>query len=154
MPSRRQDGRIDFERELVPFYFPGARSYDSPTGTYLDFWTGRNGRRQDYLLRAELPPNYPHHEPDLFIQSPRILPMFRGHGVLNHRLTSHNWHAHGNYEDERVKVCYAGSWDASMNCVFVLLRAVLWIAAYENHLTTGETIATYIDRLKHELGGW
>lgn len=154
MRSRKQSGRILFEKRVVPQYFRGARFYDSPAGTYLDFRTGRNGRRQDYLLRAELPPDYPHQEPGLFIQSPRILPMFQAQGVLNYRDTSYCWHIHKNREDDRVKVCYTRGWDASMNCVLVLLRGIIWIDAYENHLNTGETIADYINRLKNELGGW
>jgi hypothetical protein len=154
MRSPEQSERIAFEEQIVPIYFPGAQFRDSPTGTNVDFRTGRNGRRYDYLPRVELSLKYPHEEPGLFIQSPRILPMFQGDGVLNYRKTSHTWHIHENKNDDRVKVCYTWGWDASMNCVLVLLRAVIWIDAYENHLNTGETIAEYIDRLKDEIGGW
>jgi hypothetical protein len=152
MGNRRQSRRIGFEKELVPGYFPGAQFNDIPHGTHLDFWTGRNGRRHDYQLRVELPPDYPHKEPGLFVQSPRDLPTHDGTGVLNGQGASHDWHIHNNDEDGRVKVCYTSDWDASMNCVVVLLCGIIWIDAYENYLTTGETIAQYIERLKDELG--
>ena len=152
MRNKRRSQRIDFEKPLVAKYFPGAQFHNCRRGTCLDFRTGRNGWRNDYQLRAELPPDYPDAVPGLFIESPRILPMFGGDGILNDMGRSHAWHTDVNDEDNRVKVCYTDDWDASMNCCVVLLRGLIYVAAYENHLTTGETIAEYIERLKNEIG--
>ena len=151
MRSLKQKSRIAFEEQLVTKYFPGARLYDLLGITLIVYWISVSGYRYNYRLKVELPADYPEAKPDLYIESPGVLPMFGSFQTINDLKTSHAYHVYNNRPDSRVKICFAFDWDASANCIVVLTRAMIWIAGYEHHLRTGETIAEYIDTFKDRL---
>jgi hypothetical protein len=74
-------------------------------------------------------------------------------GTINSLGTSHDWHIYGNGADNPVKICFTNDWDSSCTCVLAVQRSRIWVAAYETHLITGETIAQIIDRWRKKLGG-
>ena len=42
-----------------------------------------------------------------------------------------------------VQISYAGEWEASMTCVMVLAKCLLWLEAHEAHLRTGKDITAF-----------
>lgn len=148
MWDQKQSERFAFGEALVKKYFPGfSLSYDHNGNPYFAGWTGTRGRRNNYKLRLELSEFFPDSEPDLFVESPRTLPMFDG-SQINSLGTSHYYHVHAN-KNGYVKICHTDDWDSSCTCVMALLRGVLWVDGYENHLRTGETIHQYLKKLRN-----
>jgi hypothetical protein len=151
MENPERSERITFEGKILSKVFPGARLCEGPHGIYFEYWTGNNGYRHNYHVKGELSANYPYEGIDLFLESPRRLPLLDGSGLIGDSGTLHDFHCGSRESDGRLKICYTDVWDASMNTAFVLLRAMIWIAGLDNYYTTGETIAEYIDKLWDEL---
>ena len=151
MASSERNSRIAFERKYVDKYYPGARLWEDSTGTYFEYRTGSNGHRYNYHLKLELPDDYPHAKPDLFLESPKRLSLLDGSGVIGDLGTYHDFHVYGLEPDNRLKICLPSDWDASMNACLVFFWGMVWIAGLDNYFYTGRTIAEYIDMLKKEF---
>lgn len=151
MASSERSGRIAFECPIVYREYPGACLHEGSHGTYFEYWTGSNGYRCNYHLKLELPDDYPHAKPDLFLESPKRLSLLEGSGVIGELGTYHDFHVYGLEPDDRLKVCFTRDWDASMNAPLVFFWGMIWIAGLDNYFCTGKTIAEYIDALKKKL---
>ena len=152
MWNKKQIERLAFEEKLVDKYFSDFNLYHDQNGNpYFSGWTGTNGRRNDYKLKLVLSPFFPDSEPDLFVVSPRPLRMYDGHQLIKSLGTSHYYHLYSNEANDYVKICHTDEWDASCTCVMILLRGVLWVDGYENHLSTGQTIHEYLTKIEGKL---
>ena len=89
----------------------------------------------------------------MHVELPKILRMYKTWGTINSLDASHDYHTYGPGIDNCVEICYTDDWDSSCTCVMAIQRGWIWVAAYETHLITGETIAEIIDLWKEELGG-
>ncbi|MBL7223901.1 MAG: hypothetical protein ISS72_08610 [Candidatus Brocadiae bacterium] len=138
-----QRHRLAFEEKLVARYMPDFRFYDRTGHTYIDGWARTSGGANRYRLRITLPARYPYAKPQLYVISPRPMWMRGGRRTVNSLGTSHAFHCNNNGGGP-VHVCYAGTWAASMTCVTVLLRGLLWLEAYEGHLRTGRNLADFL----------
>lgn len=151
MWTRKQCEILAFNENLVRKYFSNFAAYNRTENTYYTGWIREAGYRNEYKIRLNLHASFPDEEPSLYVESPRILQMKKG-GTINSLDTSHAWHNYSNGPDNPVKICYTNDWDSSCTCVLVIHRAWLWVAAFEVHLISGESIATIIDRWKKKLG--
>ncbi|MCX5674657.1 MAG: hypothetical protein NTX87_06580 [Planctomycetota bacterium] len=143
--------RWAFEMSLLSLYMRSFAYWDAADGgAIVDGWAQTNGGQAIYRGKLVLTPNFPYEEPELFVLSPNPLWMHGGLKTINSLGTSHDYHTRSNGPDGCVQICHTDSWDASLTCVFVLTKLHLWLEAYEAHLQTGETIATYLRRHKEE----
>lgn len=134
--------RLDLEEALLRKYMPHFHLYRSGAA-YIGGWAKPTAGASSYQLRLELPRDFPFDKPDLFVVSPRTLPMYRHSGTINSLGTSHDYHVHANGAG-CVKICHTRSWDASITCLKILLKAHCWCAAYEQHLRTGLPIKDFL----------
>ena len=153
MLDLEQSERIEFEDALVRKFFPEfALQYDMKGNPYFVGWTGKNGRRNNYKLRLKLSSSFPDFEPELLVERPRTLRMFKDLRTINSLGCSHKYHVNGKGDKGGVKICFTDDWDASCTCVMALLRGILWVDGYEHHLRTGETIDAYLSQVEEQVG--
>ena len=151
MWTAEQCERLALEENLVRKYFPNFTAYDRKGDTYYTGWIREAGYRGEYKLRLKLPICFPDKKLSMYVELPRILSMKEG-GTINSLGSTHDWHNYRNGADNPVKICFTNDWDSSCTCLMAVQRGWVWIAAYEIHLITGETIAQIIDRWREKLG--
>jgi hypothetical protein len=87
---------------------------------------------------------YPHTMPSLYITSPCPLYGY-GYKSIQSYGTSHYMHVWEPDWNNYVKICHCKSeyWTASNNIAGVLMKAFLWLEAFEVHRRTGSNIDSY-----------
>ena len=140
-PEQRR--RLAFEEKLVARYMPDSRLYDRTGNTYIDGGARTSGGANRYRLRICLPSSFPYGKPGLYVISPHPVWMRRRRRTLNSLGTSHAFHVNKN-GGGYLNICHTRDWDASMTCVQVLLKGILWLEAYEGHLRTGRDLADFL----------
>ena len=134
--------RLAFERKLIAKRMPHFSFHDPAGNTIITGWAKTNSLRI-YRIEVLLQPDFPCDGPLLFITVPNPLRMRGGSGTINALGTSAEFHV---YENDRgcVQICHTRDWDASMTCLGVLLKAHLWLEAYEAHLKGGRPIGAFL----------
>jgi hypothetical protein len=146
MWTAEQWERIFFETNLVSRYLPDFRWFNWPPASGFLGWVRPGTGTVSYQLRLDVGPHYPYVAPDLQVTSPPVLWMYGGRQTINSLGVSHNYHVYGNDPNSGcLRICHTAGWDASANCIQVLLRGIIWVESYSIHLRTGATIATIID---------
>ncbi len=142
MWNSEQRSRLAFERSLIAKDMPQFSFMNLTHDTYVCGCVRTNSGKS-YQVEVRLPPDYPDEQPELYVTSPSVLRMRNGWQSLNQLGTSHSYHT---YRSERgcVKICFVRDWDPSMSCLLVLLKAHLWLEAYEAHLKTGRPICEFL----------
>lgn len=138
-PEQRR--RLAFEQKLVERKMPQFSFYDLTDNTYIFGWA-RTTSGCSYGVWVGLSPRHPYSKPTLCITSPNPLLKYNGESV-NAQGTSHAFHTYSN-NGGCVKICYSGSWNSTHTCLIVLLKAFLWLEAYEAHLRTGRNLADFL----------
>jgi len=139
-----QKCRLAIERQLVARYFPQFAMSWWDTDAYFEGWQNPSDSGGWYLLRLVLPSHYPHQKPRLYVISPNPLLKRCGCCRINDEECSHSFHTWEKGPDGCVQICHTYNWDASQNCITVLLKGVLWIQSYLNYWRTGEPIAAFL----------
>ena len=125
MWTQEQCERLALEEKLVKKYFPNFTAYDWYGDTRYTGFIMEPGYRNSYLLRLELPSSFPDEEPYMYVESPKILRMYKNRGIINSLDSTHAWHNYGNGEDNCVNICFTDDWDSSCTCVMAIQRG--WI---------------------------
>lgn len=148
MRTREQCRRLAVEEKLLDKYMPGFRFHDKTGNTYVQGKVTPNGTWNRYRLRLDIPPDYPHSKPSLYVTSPVILRKHGSRDELNDEGISHRFHTLGTGHGGCVEICTVGDWDASITCVKLLIMGVMWLEAYTQHLKTGESINERLKKMK------
>ena len=145
--------RLAFEKEIMKQELPQFFYYHNSGKPYLSGWQSSSVGIRNYHLKLQLSMRYPDKMPDLYITSPITLYSFTLSKTINEMGLSHAFHTSGNGPDGCVKICHfsPANWDASKTCVGVFFKGILWIEAYEHHLSTGKTIADILNSWKRRL---
>ncbi|MFC1805532.1 hypothetical protein ACFL09_01005 [Planctomycetota bacterium] len=146
MWDAQQTERLEFERQLLEKYMPNFQmDLQLPDNAYVDGWVMTSGGTNWYRLWIAIPGKYPYVAPDLYVMHPHPLPTHGGKRTVNSLKGSGAFHVYNNGKDGYVWVCHTHSWDASMNCINVLMRGFIWLEAYEGHLATGRDLAEFLN---------
>jgi hypothetical protein len=105
--------------------------------------TSNSGRR--YRLYIPLPSGYPHQRPPMYVTEPNPLRMFDG-SLLCGQGVSHAMHTLTPHASGWPQICHwrDARWHAGIVLQKVFLKGLLWIEAYEQHLTTGRPLADFV----------
>lgn len=141
--SGTQRTRLAMEKEILESYFRERVSWNNPTSDTSVEVKMTTSNDHHYTLRIYLPSDYPNSCPELTVASPQILRRFNGN-VLNGSATSAD-HTYGT-KNGFVKICHfiPGNWTAEFTMYQVFMKGLLWLEAYESHLRTGKSLATYL----------
>ena len=106
-------------------------------------------KRRSFLLELVLSPFYPDEIPKLYVIKPKIMKKYGG-GNINLFGDSHRFHTNQNGPGGIVRICHfeKDNWNASRTCVGVFYKGILWLEAYDLHLTTGRDISVLINEIK------
>lgn len=145
MRSFGQCLRLAFEKAVLEREIPQVRFHNCSQNTYVEGVFGVSGDWREYVLRVDLPDNYPDEMPSLYIISPHTL-CRNGGGTINELGTSHAFHTKSNGPGGCVAICHCSpaNWDASRTLVQVFIKGVLWLCAYQAHLETDRDLSEFM----------
>lgn len=143
--SEEQRFRLAWEESLLKDEFPHFAFYDhaQPALTAVKgVHSTSAGSSYSVCLKPTI--GYPHEMPKLYITSPCPLYGY-GYKTIQSYGTSHSMHVWEADWNGYVKICHCKSeyWTASNNIVGVLMKAFLWLEAFEVHKRTGRDIDAY-----------
>jgi hypothetical protein len=139
-----QRERLAVERSLLRSRMPDFQFYQLTGPTYVHGWWESNQRRQ-YCIQINLPPGYPDECPNTYVTSPSPLLGHRGTPMESHG-TSHAMHTWETDVKGTVQICTVRPeyWSATYSIEQLLVKAMLWITAYEGHVRTGRNIDQFL----------
>lgn len=139
--------RLDLEKEGLHKLFPSFRIQDpyGANGGVIGTLYSNNGNR--YVIWLALG-GFPNKAPKLYIIEPDPLLMHDG-TLLSKLPSSHQMHLLEPDDYGHPQIChYNGQyWHPSVSMAKILMKARLWIHAYEQHLQTGENIDVYLSHM-------
>lgn len=150
MRSYEQSRILAFEENLVRSYYRDVQVFDRNGNTYYIVFINKPEFINSYKLKLQLSFSHPYIEPEVFVQKPTTLWLKDGKKSINSLKTSHQYHVFNNGNGS-VKLCYTSDWNPSFNCVTALWKSELWLAGYETHMITGETINEIFEQWKKQL---
>jgi len=144
-PSQRE--RLALEHQMLQgqgmsqfsvYHYPQDDSY------YL-FGTAQSSAGRPYDLYAPIPRGFPDQRPPLYVTKPNPLRMADGRSLSDLGVT-HNMHTLSPLASGAVQICHwrEPQWHAAITLYRVMLKALLWLEAYEQHLATGRSIDAFV----------
>lgn len=130
---------------------PQFELYHSDDEYFFQGWQSSISENRNYQLKLVIPKHYPDQRPNLYITYPVILPKYKNQGTINSDYqVSHAFHTCRNGPGGCVQICHfnPSTWDATRTCVGVFFKGMLWLIAYEYHLTWGKSIDENIREIK------
>jgi len=140
-----QRSRLALEAQLLEDEFPHF-GFHEPTGdTYVGGYQHTSAGSR-YYLWLPIPRGYPDQCPPAYVYRPNPLWGYLDLRTINSYGCSHQMHTLSNGPQGEVQICHyrPERWDASITLVKVLLKCVLWLEAYEQHLRTNRSIAAFV----------
>ena len=144
--SPEQRKRLAFEKKLLSVYFPKFEWKSPARDTFLLGPMQTNSHKMAFDLKIVVPDTYPYTRPDVFILTPCPLIGYNGAQMKG---PSANNHLLSPDADGHVQICHfhPERWTVNDTLVKVLLKARLWIEAFEGHASTGRPLDFF---LKHQ----
>jgi len=142
--------RLTFENQILQRDgMTQFQVYSSQSGSYYIWGEHRTNAGNPYTLWAPLPAGFPQERPPLYIYQPNPLWGFGYTRTINSYGVSHGMHTLDNGPKGEVQVCHWRSerWHAGITLNRVMLKAMLWLEAYEQHLATGTHISELVQTM-------
>ena len=141
--SRSQKARLQQEMAILDRYFPGFALYAS-RGELFAEGPVRTNSGTVYAARVVLPDDYPNSIPMLLVTHPRPLLDWHGRDLGTYGL-NHLMHLLCPAEGcPAICHCRPDLWGPTRSLYLVVMKARIWLAAYEMHLRTGKTIDHFL----------
>lgn len=123
--------------------------HDRATDRYDVLGTSYSNAGNPYDLWIPVPRGYPDARPPLYIIRPNPLPMASG-GMIHALGVSHAMHTLTPGPRNEVQICHwrDNRWHAGITLARVLLKGLIWLEAYEQHLATGDPISRFVTTMK------
>ncbi len=140
--------RAATENALLEQYFGKVYWFGDHTTVCAEVGLVTNSGTQ-YAVRLMLPDEYPDRLPEALITHPRGLTNYRGRDLadIGSSPEMHLLPSRGPY----ASICHyhPARWAADMTLYKVVMKARIWLEAYEMHARTGKPLDSY---LKHMTG--
>ena len=131
--------------------FSQFQVYLSGSATDYDLWgTHRTNSGAPYRIWSPIPPRYPYERPPVYVYEPNPLPAY-GYGQnVNGCGVSHSMHTLSNGPNNEIQICHwrDDRWHSALTLNKVMLKVVLWLEAYEQHLSSGSPIDDFVRTMK------
>ena len=121
--------------------------YRAADGVSYYLWgTQSTSAGKSYTLHSPIPTGFPDSRPPIYIHSPNPLPAFSFGVNMNSYGLSHSMHTLSNGPRGEVQICHwrDNRWHSGITFNKVMLKAIVWLEAYEQHITTGEPIDNFV----------
>jgi ubiquitin-protein ligase len=118
---------------------------DDATGRYYVAGYTNSSSGRSYRLYISIPSGYPQQRPAMYITDPLPLKMRDGTLVTSLGI-SHNMHTLAPSDNGMVQICHwrDDRWHSGILLHKVILKGLIWIEAYEQHLATGHPLADFV----------
>lgn len=105
-----------------------------------------------YAIWSPIPNGYPCSCPPVYIYKPNPLRGFMSLKTINSYGVSHAMHTLGNGPNGEVQICHwrPSVWHGGITFNKVMLKVVLWLEAYEQHLSSGQSIETFVRTMEEK----
>lgn len=123
--------------------------HDRSRDDYYVLGTASTNSGNGYGLWIPIPRGYPERRPPLYVLSPKVLRNASG-GSVNALGLSHLMHTLESGPGSIVQICHwrDARWHAGITLDKVLLKGLLWLEAYEQHLVTGKPIDSFVRTMR------
>ena len=139
--------RLTYENQVLQHDgMPQFRIYkDQASGYYLS-GDHRTSANHLYTLWSPIPSGFPNSRPHLYILTPNPLLGFGGTKTINSYGLSHRMHTLSSGSNGEVQICHWRDerWHSGITFNKVMIKAMLWLEAYEQHLWTGRDINEFV----------
>ena len=136
----KRDGMSQY---LIKYYSQG--NFHFIYGDYI------SSSKINYTIWCKLPINYPDTCPSVYIHRPN--PLIAHGGIqVNSYGVSHEMHTLEPSSDGEVQICHwrQSRWHSGITFNKVMLKVMLWVEAFEQHLSTGQTINSFVSTMREE----
>lgn len=135
--------RLQLENAILEKYFPKKYKFENlrTKNEFLDVGIKTQSGKV-YRLNITLLPDYPNSMPAVYIVFPVPLLQHDGSQMSD---ASHEMHTLQG-DDFNVQICHfkPENWNPNQSLYKVILKARIWLEAYERHLVTGNAIDNYL----------
>lgn len=135
--------RLQMETLILEKYFPKKFRFENLglSNELLDVGV-KTQSGNIYRLNIKLDNDYPNSLPKVYVIYP--LPLLNHNGSVIGG-ASHSLHTLGN-DGENIQICHYKSenWNPNQSLYKIVLKARIWLEAYEGHLRTGKAIDDYL----------
>lgn len=136
--------RLDIETRVLEKYFPKKFNFvniNYPAG-YLEVGL-KTQSGVVYKLRIEMKIDYPNSKPDVYVSYPGTLANYYGDKMLGASSTMHTLTA----KEEMTQICHTWdtNWNPNRSLFQVIMKARIWLEAYEGHKRTGNSMDHYLN---------
>jgi len=120
--------------------------YRNDNGSYYLWGHHRTSANNRYTLWSPIPTGYPRARPHLYIHDPNPLWGYAGSATINSYGVSHGMHTLGNGPHGEVQICHWRDerWHSGITLNKVMMKCMLWLEAYEQHVSTGKAIDEFV----------
>ena len=119
-----------------------------PTDAYEASGTASSNSGRHYHLCIPIPSRFPYERPPMYLTQPNPLYMADGTPISSLGV-SHQMHTLTPSSSGWVQVCHwrDARWHSDILLQKVFLKGLLWIEAYEQHLTTGRPLTDFVQTM-------
>jgi len=151
MWSISQRYRLATEKNVLAGKMRNFQFYNPTHDTYV---AGGVHTRDGNIFQLKLVPRegFPDEMPNLYVVWPLVLRRYGG-GTVNEVGISHEFHTWTNGPGGCVQICHTkpNLWDSSTTILGVLVKGQLWLEGYSQHLRTGISIDSFLEKLRRSV---
>lgn len=121
--------------------------YKSNDGSSYFLWgTHRTNSANAYEIRSPIPRGYPSSRPPVYVWKPNPLRGYSYNMTINDYGVSHDMHTLSNGPNGEVQICHWRDerWHSGITLNKVMIKVMLWLEAYEQHLSSGDPITNFV----------
>lgn len=120
--------------------------YGNPSDGYYLYGDHRTNADSSYGLWSPIPAGFPTARPCVYVHTPNPLWAFRRAQTINGLGVSHRMHTLSNGPNGEVQICHwrDDRWHSGITFNRVMIKAMLWLEAYEQHFSTGRGIDEFV----------
>ena len=124
--------------------------YQFQSGESFYLWgSHKTNAGNSYAVYGPIPSGFPHSRPPIYIYEPNPLNGYGFTKTINSYGLSHNMHTLANGPGGMVQICHwrEDRWHSGITLNKVMIKVLLWLEAYEQHLATGQTISEFVSTM-------
>ena len=120
--------------------------YGNQSNGYYLYGDHQTSAHNSYSLWSPIPTGFPVSRPRVYVRTPNPLWAFRRAKTINAYDVSHGMHTLSNGPNGEVQICHWRDerWHSGITFNKVMIKAMLWLEAYEQHLSTGRDIDDFV----------
>jgi ubiquitin-protein ligase len=135
--------RLQIEIRALEKFFPRKYAFKELPNSEMLLEVGVKTQNDNiYKLDIELPADYPSSLPKVYIVYPAGLKNYHGNNLLSPSTSMHTLHGKNN----APQICHiwANNWGPQRSLMQVVMKARIWLEAFEYHLVTGRSLDVFL----------